>query len=130
MVFLNEYPNKPVPIIDYESLTADGESMCLSEIQGAYKTHQYIDGSYEAQYQFKIVYRSSTLNSIDKRLKATETLNRMADWLMQGRPSLGSGKTFRRMDMNSRASLFGRYEDGTEDYQVLMTLNYEVIKNG
>lgn len=128
LVWLNTYPDKPVALIDYECLEGDMESMSVSEIQGAYKTRQYIDGGYEAQYQFKVIYRTSSLNSLDKRLKAAEMLNRFADWVVDegGSPVLGEGKTFKKATTNARATLFARYPDGSEDWQVLMTMTYEV----
>ena len=65
--------------------------MSLTTIQGAYKTAQYIDGSYEAQYQFGILYRSLPTDS-EERLDAESELN----------------------------------DDNVEDYQILMTMEYEV----
>lgn len=132
LVWLNSWPGKPVDLINFEFLQDDAECMTMSEIQGAYKTKQYIDGSYEAQYQFKVIYRSASLNSLDKRLKAIEMLNAFADWMgnAETTPMLGAGRIFKEIKTNSRASLFGRYADGTEDIQVLMTMNYEVINNG
>lgn len=129
LVWLNSWPEKPVELINFEFLRDDAECMTMSEIQGAYKTKQYIDGAYEAQYQYKIVYRSAGLTSLDKRLKAIEMLNAFADWMAntETKPMLGSGRNFKEIKTDSRASLFGRYADGTEDIQVLMTMIYEVM---
>lgn len=132
LIFLNQWADKPVSLINFEFLDSDADSMCMSEIQGAYKTKQYIDGGYEAQYQFKIVYRVAPLNSVDKRLKAIELLNALSDWAVYtaDAPPLGDGIQFKKLTTNSRASMFGRYENGYEDYQVLMTMTYEVNVNG
>ena len=59
-VWVNTFPEKPVTMIKYESLdTAIGEetAMALSTIQGTYITKQYILGGYQAEYQFKLIYR-------------------------------------------------------------------------
>lgn len=53
---LNRYPQKPVDKIEFESLDPDEPGMALSVIQGAYKVEEYINGSYLAEYQFKIIY--------------------------------------------------------------------------
>ena len=54
-------------------------------------------------------------------------LNRFGDWAMQNPPDLGDGMRVRRMEAVRRAALYARYEDGTEDHQILMKLTYEVI---
>lgn len=64
-------------MIKYESLdTAIGEetAMALSTIQGTYITKQYILGGYQAEYQFKLIYRIKPGNSNDRRLEADELL--------------------------------------------------------
>ena len=90
---LNRYPQKPVDKIGFESLDPDEPGMALSVIQGAYKVEEYINGSYLAEYQFKIIYRLQP-DGTDGRLKADESLNRMADWLTQQTKTidLGQGK--------------------------------------
>ena len=130
LVWANTFPEKPVDIIKYEFLTADqGDEtgMALSTIQGAYITRKFILGGHEAEYQFKIIARIKPGNSNDKRLKCDAMLNRFGDWAMQNPPDLGDGMRVRRMEAVSRSALFARYEDGTEDHQILMKLTYEVI---
>lgn len=127
--WLNEYPDKPVTVINYEFLDEGKPSMALSTIQGAYKTRRYILGGYEAEYQFKVIYRARPGNSNNNRLKADELLDAFADWATSRAdvPVLGDGIRFRRLETNSRSSLYGRYENGDEDHQILMTMTYEVI---
>ncbi len=122
--WLNKFPEKPVKI-DYEYLRDDGISMALSTIQGAYKTAQYITGGYKAQYQFKVAYRLQPSKNND-RLSADEILNALANWAADNPPDLG-GPRYIRVECDARASLFARYEDGSEDHQILMTMIYEVI---
>jgi hypothetical protein len=52
----------------------------------------------------------------------------MADWLTQQTETidLGQGKTVKDLVCNSRSSLFGRYQDMSEDHQILMSMTYEV----
>lgn len=53
--------------------------LCISTIQAAYKTKQFIDGSYQAQYQFKIIYRVPAKNA-DERMSADEVLDAYGAW--------------------------------------------------
>lgn len=129
MIWANSFSDDDMPAatINYEFLSADSASMALSTIQGAYITRKYLLGGHEAEYQFKIIARIFPGASNDKRLKADAVLNRFGDWAMQNYPSLGDGARVRRMEVSSRAAMFARYEDGTEDHQILMKMIYEVI---
>ena len=124
LIWLNRWPDKPVRRIEYEYLD-DEESMALSLVQGAYKSGEYILGGYEATYQFKVVYRLSA-STIDRRLSADEKLNALSDWITSSAPPvLGDNITRVKFTVNARSALFGRYDDGTEDHQILMTMTYE-----
>lgn len=129
MIWANSFSDDDMPAatINYEFLAADSASMALSTIQGAYITRKYLLGGHEAEYQFKIIARIFPGASNDKRLKADAVLNRFGDWAMQNYPSLDDGVRVRRMEVSSRAAMFARYEDGTEDHQILMKMIYEVI---
>lgn len=123
--WLNEFPDKPAQI-NYEALADDRTGMALSVIQGTYKTKQYIRDKYEARYQFKIIYRLKPGNSNDNRLSADELLDALGDWAASRKdlPVLGGGKTVVKITVNSRSAMFGRYENGDEDHQILMTMDY------
>ena len=128
LMWLNQYPNKPVSNIKYEFLLDDRPCMALSTIQAAYKTRQYITGGYMAQYQFKIIYRLQPTTD-NERLMADELLNMIGDWstFPGNKPALGAGKRAVKLECNTRSSLFAAYDNGSEDHQILMTLSYEVI---
>lgn len=130
LVWLNEYPDKPVNRIEFEFL--DKESgMSLSTVTAAYKTEEFITGAYNAQYQFAILYRVKPETSGD-RLGAAETLDTLGRWAEEQiiMPVLGPGMSATRIERNSTGSMIARYDDGTEDYQILMNLLYEVKNNG
>lgn len=129
MIWANSFSDDDMPAatINYEFIAADSAGMALSTIQGAYITRKYLLGGHEAEYQFKIIARIIPGTSNDKRLKADAVLNRFGDWAMQNYPSLGDGIRVRRMETASRAAMFARYDDGTEDHQILMKMTYEVI---
>ena len=131
LVWLNTYPELPVDFIRFEFLPADTSAMAMSTIQAAYIVRKYITGGYVAEYQFKIIYRVKPGNSNDKRLKADEMLNALGDWAASKTPpDIGDGRRVIRIEPTTRSSLFAVYENGDEDHQILMKMNYEVIKNG
>ena len=126
LVWLNTYAELPVDIIRFEFLPADTSAMAMSTIQAAYIVRRYITGGYVAEYQFKIIYRVKPVNSNDKRLKAEELLNAIGDWATGKRPDIGTGKRVVSLEPTTRSSLFAVYENGDEDHQILMKMNYEV----
>lgn len=113
-------------MIRFEFLLADSPAMAMSTIQAAYIVKKYILGGYLAEYQFKVIYRLKPGNSNDKRLKADEMLNALGDWALTGRPDIGADKRVIRVEPTTRASLFAMHENGDEDHQILMKMNYEV----
>lgn len=131
-MWLNKFPDKPdgVDYIRFEYLPASAPAMALSTIQAAYVTREYILGGYEAEYQFKITYRLNAGISNDVRLKADELLNAIGDWAINRCRTLniGEGKKVRRIECASRSSIFAAYDNGEEDHQILMKMNYEVTK--
>ena len=131
LVWANTFPDKPVTVIKYEFLDVDEISgdetgMALSTIQGTYITRRYILGGYQAEYQFKIIYRIKPGNSNDNRLQADEMLNRFGDWARTQKQYLGDGVNAIKVEPTTQSSKFAAYEDGYEDYQILMRLTYEV----
>lgn len=128
LVWLNTYPAIPtgIDIIRFEFLPADATGMALSTIQAPYIIKRYILGGYQAEYQFKVIYRIKPANSNDKRLKADEVLNALGDWAETQHPEIGENKRVLRVEPTTRSSLFAVYENGDEDHQILMKMNYEV----
>ena len=137
LVWLNTFPDipdavlagNPMTPINFEFLTDNRPCMALSTIQAPYILERYIIGGYKAEYQFKVIYRiiPGTTSGPDKRLKADELLDRLGDWVSQGKPDLGAGIRALKVEATTRSSLFAMYENGDEDHQILMKLTYEVI---
>ena len=126
MAWINTYATLPVTLINFEQLKADAAGMAVSTIQAAYIVRKYITGGHEGEYQFKIIYRIKPGASNDARLKADELLNAMGEWAKNNPPSLGNGVRCIKCEATTRSALFAIYENGDEDHQILMKLNYEV----
>lgn len=134
LTWLRVYPNMPpgVKTIKFEELDEDKPCMALSTIQGTYIISTDITGAYTAEYQFKIIYRAQPSTDGD-RLKMDEVLNSIGDWaewrqeIMQDPPNIGTGRKVESIKTATRSSLFGRYENGDEDHQIIMLLTYSVI---
>ncbi len=126
VVLVNKYPELPVDTVWYESIQPTAPSMTVSAVQGTYITQPYIDGSYEAAYPFKILYRIAPGGSIDKRLKADELLNDIADWLTMQTPALAGGEKFLEIERDTLSAVVDQYEGGEEDHQTFLTLRYKV----
>lgn len=126
MSWVNTFPDMPVSSIAYEQLKDDEASMAFSTIQSTYITKRYIIGGYQAEYQFKVIYRIKPGNSNHKRLSADELLDRFGDWASTQRPNLGENIRVIRIEATTRSSLFSRYENGDEDHQILLKMIYEV----
>lgn len=127
LVWLNQYPQFPAGVkrFGFEFLEEDKPCMALSTIPGSYIIKRYVGGDYLAAYQFKLIYRGQPTTDGD-RLKMDEVLDAAADWAARrrDRPGIGEGKQVQRITVNARSSLFGRYDNGDEDHQVLMTMTY------
>lgn len=131
VIWANTFPDLPEGLagllpVDYEHLIPGKPCMALSTIQSAYIIKRYILGGYQAQYQFKIVYRVQPGRSLDSRLKADELLNRFGDWAESQRPEIGGNMRVLRIEATTRSSLFANYENGDEDHQILLNMTYEV----
>lgn len=125
--WLNTFPEIPLSIsrVDYEFMDAKKESMALSLVQSTYIIERFIDDSYIAEYQFKLIYRVKPHNP-DLRLKADELLDALGDWASSQKPDIGEGLKVREMEQTARSSLFARMEDDWEDHQIFMRMTYEV----
>lgn len=128
--WINTFPDLPDGLykggVLYELLSPSGKAMALSTVQGTYITQPDITGGYEAEYQFKIIYRMKPGDSINSRLDADELLNRLGDWASKNMPDLGEEIHVTDIEQTTRSSLFAPYESGEEDHQIFLKLNYWV----
>lgn len=123
--WLNSYEDKPGKKVDFEYL-GKTSGLCVSTVQTAFKTRQYINGGYQAQYQFQIVLRLIA-NNVNDRLSADEALDTFGEWCEQNPPELPVGVNRWKVTRNTGAAIQARYDNNAEDHMILLTLTYEVI---
>jgi len=123
--WLNSCDIKPLNKVDFEFL-GKTSGLCVSTVQTAYKTRQYINGGYQAQYEFQLVYRLIASNA-NERLDADEALNAMGEWAENNPPELPLGLNRWRVSRATGASTMARYDNNAEDHAIQLNLLYEVI---
>ncbi len=126
LIWLNQYPELPVATVTTETHLGNNEpGVALSTITSAYVNRSFIYGGYDADYDFRIVYRIKPGKSMDKSLKANELLNMLGDWCTRNYPELGTGIRVIKVTPTSQAETTALYEDGDEDHQIQMKITYE-----
>ena len=125
LTWANSYTDLPASKVDYEFL-GKTSGLCLAVVQSAYKTRQYINGGYRAQFQFQIVFRLIA-DDIDSRLDADEALNELGEWMENNVPDPPDGISMWKIKRDTAASTMARYDNDAEDHSISMTIIYEVF---
>lgn len=128
LVLINtEYTGLPVDRIEYQSLDTEKSSMSIYNLTGdSYIVQRYINDSYVAVYKFSIVYRSIPTNT-NQRVNCEESLNSLSQWLVNssiGKILLTDNREVNSIEIISPPSLFKQYQNGSEDYHVILSLKY------
>lgn len=58
-------------------LSSDEDCICIRLFDDATKTHQYVDGSYEAQIRFSVIYRRLSVNGVSERIDSIDIINQL-----------------------------------------------------
>lgn len=125
LIWLSAYRDIPAYIRPEPMLAAKEDGMELTVISHAI-TRRYIYGGYQGEYQFGVFYRLTKPTGSDERLTALQDLNKLGDYAAATPADLGEGVRFIRCEVTDGAKLYAPYENGDEDYQILMKLIYEV----
>lgn len=56
-------------------LSSDKDCICIRLFDDATKLHEYVDGSYEAQIKFSLIYRRLSVNGVAERINAIDIIN-------------------------------------------------------
>ena len=129
---LNTWDKLPVQVM-LEDLGKDVPSMMLKQLSAAEKKKTYINGSYIGVWNFAVYIRVKGSDTAS-RLDAVACLNELSDWLteLDGEnrfahlPTLDKNKQPTSIQVTSTPSCVMRYDDGIEDYQVILSLEYKV----
>lgn len=125
--WLNTCPDVLKPLT-FEELLDDRPGMCISTVQAPYRTRKYICGGFLAQYQFSVIFRLQPSDD-SEQLAAVELLNQIGLWAEREFRTLDFGEhaTIQSLELDNDATILAAYEDGTRDYHITITLNWEVI---
>lgn len=126
VIWLNEFPNLPVGVINIEPMLYSAPGMAIITVSSNIVTY-YITGGHKAEIQFGIVYRINPGTSPNKRLEAREMLESIGEWAEINKPNLGEEINTLKVISSPSAEFLTPYDNGNEDYQILMKLTYEVI---
>lgn len=56
-------------------LSSEKDCICIRLFDDATKLHEYVDGSYEAQIRFSLIYRRLSVNGVSERINAIDIIN-------------------------------------------------------
>lgn len=129
---LNTWQKRPANFL-LEDLGKEAPSLMLQQLSAAEKKKSYINGSYIGVWNFAVYFRVNALDTAS-RLDAVGCLEELANWLQEKNdkgayahlPQIDQFRTATKIETTSTPSIAARYEDGTEDYQALFTLEYQV----
>lgn len=127
---LNSWDKKPVDI-RLDDLETFAPSMMLQQLSAAEKKKSYVNGSYIGIWNFAVYMRVSC-DDTASRLDAIACLTELAEWLTEidekgvfkRLPEIDEKRTATSIALTATPSVAARYENGTEDYQMLMSLEY------
>lgn len=114
-----------IDFIDYEFMEDETPGMAMSLVQSAYIVERFIDGTYTADYPFKIIYRTAP-GTPEARLGADELLDALAQWAAGQTPDIGDGLEVQEIEQVTPSTLFARMAGGWEDHQIFMRMTYTV----
>lgn len=119
---LNTWPAKPKVI--GTKLEKDTISLMMQPLPGEKKLRKYIDGSFIGGWPFAVYIRIPGKDTAS-RLDANQKLTELSDWL-EANPlnSIGLGITEAKFYTTSLPSQAAQFDNGTEDYQVILQLQY------
>lgn len=122
-VLLNTWNDKPTDIL-FEKFDKKPPSMMFQQLTGTAITRKYVSGSYTGEYPFAVAVRVDGTDTKSK-FDATQTLQDLSDWIItQKPPSIGANRSASEFEVSSTPSKVAIYDDGTEDYQIIITLKY------
>lgn len=62
-------------------LSSDKDCICIRLFDDSTKTHEYVDGSYEAQIRFSLIYRRLSVDGVSERVNTIDLINQFGMYL-------------------------------------------------
>lgn len=125
--WLNTCPLLPVAPVRVEPMLEQKVTgMVLVTVDGRLISEDIL-GGHTGQYQFALQYRVRPGASLPGRTKAVTELNLVGAWLTQNLPDLGENVIATKCEVQKQADLQTPYDNGDEDLETLLQLDYEVI---
>lgn len=131
---LNTWERKPADF-ELDKITKDPPAMMIQPLSGTERLRSYVNGSYIAAWKFAVYIRIPGTDTAE-RLDATGCLTELAAWLSEltpkgqyaNLPIIDEDRNVSKIQLESTPSIAARYEDGTEDYQAIFTLEYKYLR--
>ncbi len=128
---LNTWPDKPSNIL-LEDFGRETPAIMLQQLAAAEKKRSYVNGSYIGAWTFA-VYVKVSANDTATRLNALKCLEDMYNWLdvrddgnvYTNLPTIDQNRTATQIIMPNAPSIAAKYENGDEEYQAIMELEYK-----
>lgn len=128
---LNSWTKKPTDFM-LEDMGKKVPSLMLQQLSAAEKKRTYINGSYVGSWNFAIYIRIDAKDTAS-RLDAIGCLEELSKWLQEkdskgeyvNLPFIDTDRIATKIEMTTTPSIAARYEDGTEDYQAIFSLEYQ-----
>ena len=108
-------------------LSSEEDCICIRLFDDATKTHQYVDGSYEAQIRFSVIYRRLSVNWVSERINSIDLINQLGSLFDTTEEFEIDNDTIyiNSISQQTNAGLLYRDDSGIEDNGANFILKYD-----
>lgn len=108
-------------------LSSEKDCICIRLFDDATKLHEYVDGSYEAQIRFALIYRRLSVNGVSERVNAIDLINQFGMLLdnIEEFEMLNNTIYINSISQQTNAGLLYRDDSGIEDNSANFVLRYD-----
>ena len=108
-------------------LSSEKECICIRLLDDATKLHEYVDGSYEAQIRFALIYRRLSVNGVYERVNAIDLINQFGMYCDKiEKFEIDDDSIYiNTITQQTNAGLIYRDDSGIEDNSANFVLRYD-----
>lgn len=108
-------------------LSSDKDCICIRLFDDATKTHEYVDGSYEAQIRFSLIYRRLSVNGVSERVNVIDLINQFGMYcdIIEDFEFDNDMIYINTIAQQTNAGLIYRDDSGIEDNSANFVLRYD-----